>query len=109
MSAPRAILVFTLAGLAGYDFTVAELEAEGAGQARDIGVDGLAWAAEEVEACARSLGPAWRSSPRASVRPARRPIAAGADYLAVGRPIIAAPYPRAAVAIVAEIAAERAA
>src|SRR5258708_32309061 len=33
---------------AGYDFTVAELVAERAAQARDIGVDGLVCSAEEV-------------------------------------------------------------
>src|ERR1043165_6386970 len=33
---------------AGYDFTVAELVAERAAQARDIGIDGIVCAAEEV-------------------------------------------------------------
>ena len=38
---------------AGYDFTVPELVAERAAQARDIGVDGLVCSAEEAAAPAR--------------------------------------------------------
>ena len=45
---------------AGYDFTVAELVAERAAQARDIGVDGLVCSAEEAASCAPSSAPAWR-------------------------------------------------
>ena len=103
---------------AGYDFTVPELVAERAAQARDIGVDGVVCSAAEASALRPILGRAM-----VLVTPGIRPvgaesgdqkrivtpsaaIAAGADYLVVGRPIIAAPDPRAAAeAIVAEIAA----
>jgi len=102
---------------AGYDFTVAELVAERAAQARDIGVDGLVCSAAE----AATLRPLVGSS-MALVTPGIRPagaesgdqkrimtpaaaIAAGADYLVVGRPVIAAADPKAAAqAIIAEIA-----
>jgi orotidine-5'-phosphate decarboxylase len=103
---------------AGYDFTVPELVAERAAQARDIGVDGLVASAAEAEMLRPTLGPGM-----VLVTPGIRPavadaddqkrimtptaaIAAGADYLVVGRPIVAAPDPKAAAeAIVVEIAA----
>ena len=103
---------------AGYDFTVPELVAERAAQARDIGVDGVVCSAAEASALRPILGRVM-----VLVTPGIRPvgaepgdqkrivtpsaaIAAGADYLVVGRPVIAAPDPRAAAeAIVAEIAA----
>jgi orotidine-5'-phosphate decarboxylase len=103
---------------AGYDFTVSELVAERAAQARDIGVDGLVCSAAEVA----QLRPLVADG-MVLVTPGIRPegadkgdqkrittpgaaIAAGADYLVVGRPIVAAPDPRqAAESIVAEIAA----
>jgi orotidine-5'-phosphate decarboxylase len=103
---------------AGYDFTVPELVAERAAQARDIGVDGLVCSAEE----AGNLKPII-SNGMVLVTPGIRPadtekgdqkrvmtpsaaIAAGADHLVVGRPIVAAPDPKtAADAILAEIAA----
>jgi len=103
---------------AGYDFTVPELVAERASQARDIGVDGVVCSAAEASALRPILGRVM-----VLVTPGIRPvgaepgdqkrivtpsaaIAAGADYLVVGRPVIAAPDPRAAAeAIVAEIAA----
>jgi len=103
---------------AGYDFTVPELVAERAAQARDIGVDGLVCSAEE----AVRLRPLLRPS-MVLVTPGIRPpgaaagdqkrvmtpaaaIRAGADYLVVGRPIVAASDPKAAAeAIVADIAA----
>jgi len=102
---------------AGYDFTVPELVAVRAGQARDVGIDGLVCSALEVETLRPLLGPGMLL-----VTPGIRPadadvgdqkrvttpaaaIAAGADYLVVGRPVIAAPDPKAAAdAIVAEIA-----
>jgi len=102
---------------AGYDFTVAELVAERAAQARDIGVDGLVCSAEEAAALRPLVGRGM-----ALVTPGIRPagadsgdqkrimtpaaaIAAGADYLVVGRPVVAAADPKAAAqAIVAEIA-----
>jgi orotidine-5'-phosphate decarboxylase len=106
--------------VAGYDFTVPELVAERAAQARDIGVDGLVCSAEEVAKVRGIVGASF-----ALVTPGIRPagadpgdqkriatpaaaIAAGADYLVVGRPIIAAADPKAAAAaIVAEIAAAK--
>jgi orotidine-5'-phosphate decarboxylase len=103
---------------AGYDFTVPELVAERAAQARDIGIDGLVASAEEATTLRPLLGPGM-----VLVTPGIRPsgadagdqkrvmtpaaaIAAGADYLVVGRPIVAASDPKAAAeAIVAAIAA----
>lgn len=102
---------------AGYDFTVSELVAERAAQARDIGVDGLVCSGAEVERLRGIVG-----SDMLLVTPGIRPadadagdqkrimtpsaaIAAGADYLVVGRPILSAPDPKAAAEeIVAEIA-----
>jgi orotidine-5'-phosphate decarboxylase len=102
---------------AGYDFTVPELVAERAAQARDIGVDGLVCSAEEA-ANLRSIVGTKLSLVTPGIRPAgaeagdqkrimtpSAAIAAGADYLVVGRPIVAASDPKAAAeAIVAEIA-----
>src|SRR6185312_5330798 len=100
---------------AGYSRTVAALAAQRAAQARDIGMDGLVCSAEEVASLRIIAGPGM-----ALVTPGIRPagadkgdqkrvmtpaaaIAAGADYLVVGRPIMAAADPKAAAsAIVAE-------
>jgi orotidine-5'-phosphate decarboxylase len=102
---------------AGYDFTVPELVAERAAQARDIGVDGLVCSAEEAVRLRGLIRPSM-----VLVTPGIRPagagagdqkrvmtpaaaIRAGADYLVVGRPIVAAADPKAAAeAIVADIA-----
>src|ERR1700681_4381174 len=103
---------------AGYDFTVPELVAERAAQARDIGVDGLVCSAEEALRLRALVGPgmalvtpgirpagAERGDQKRIMTPAAA-IAAGADYLVVGRPVVAAADPKAAAqAIVAEIAA----
>jgi orotidine-5'-phosphate decarboxylase len=102
---------------AGYDFTVFELVAERAAQARDIGVDGLVCSGEEAAAL-RPIIAAGMVLVTPGIRPAgaeagdqkrimtpAAAIAAGADHLVVGRPIIAASDPKAAAdAIVAEIA-----
>jgi orotidine-5'-phosphate decarboxylase len=102
---------------AGYDFTVSELVAERAAQARDIGVDGLVCSPEEA-ATIRPIASAGMVLVTPGIRPAgadkgdqkrtmtpAAAIAAGADYLVVGRPIVAAADPKAAAAaIVAEIA-----
>jgi orotidine-5'-phosphate decarboxylase len=103
---------------AGYDFTVPELVAERAAQARDIGVDGLVCSAEEAIRLRSVIRPSM-----VLVTPGIRPagaaagdqkrvmtpaaaIRAGADYLVVGRPIVAAADPKAAAeSIVADIAA----
>ena len=102
---------------AGYDASVRSLAASRAAQARAIGVDGLVCSAEEAANLRTIAGPKmalvtpgirpagaasgdqkWIMTPRAA-------IAAGADYLVVGRPILAASDPKAAAqAIVDEIA-----
>ncbi len=101
---------------AGYDFTVPELVAERAAQARDIGVDGLVCSAAEA-ASVRPIVGAGLALVTPGIRPAGTAagdqkriatpslaISAGADYLVVGRPIIAAADPKAAAeAIVEEI------
>jgi orotidine-5'-phosphate decarboxylase len=102
---------------AGYDFTVTELVAERAAQARDIGVDGLVCSAEEA-ARLRTVASAGMVLVTPGIRPTgaasgdqkrimtpAAAISAGADYLVIGRPILEAPDPKAAAdAIVAEIA-----
>jgi orotidine-5'-phosphate decarboxylase len=101
---------------AGYGFTVPELVAKRAAQARDIGVDGVVCSGEEaaklrpiVGAKLKLVTPGIRPTGAAAgdqkriMTPAAA-IAAGADYLVVGRPIVAAADPKAAAqAIVAEI------
>jgi orotidine-5'-phosphate decarboxylase len=101
---------------AGYDFTVGELVGERAAQARDIGIDGLVCSAEEA-AKLRGIATAGMVLVTPGIRPAgaasgdqkrimtpAAAIAAGADHLVVGRPILEAPDPKAAAeAIVAEI------
>src|SRR5215468_11162944 len=102
---------------AGYATTVAELAARRARQARDLGVDGLVCSQEEVANLRRIVGvgmtlvtpgirPAGSSAgDQKRVATPASAIAAGADYLVVGRPIIAAADPKAAAeAIVDEIA-----
>jgi orotidine-5'-phosphate decarboxylase len=102
---------------AGYDFTVSELVAERASQARDIGVDGLVCSAEEAHNLRSIVGPgivlvtpgirpagADSDDQKRIVTPSHA-IMAGADHLVVGRPILEASDPKAAaVAIMKEIA-----
>jgi orotidine-5'-phosphate decarboxylase len=103
---------------AGYSTGVDALVARRAQQANDLGMDGLVCSPEEASPLRLALGPEMLF-----VTPGVRPvgaaygdqkrvatptqaIAAGADYLVVGRPVTAAPDPKAAVeSIVAEIAA----
>jgi orotidine-5'-phosphate decarboxylase len=101
---------------AGYDFTVPELVGERAAQARDIGIDGLVCSGEEA-GLLRSIVGAGMVLVTPGIRPAgaeagdqkrimtpAAAIAAGADHLVVGRPVVAASDPKAAAdAIVAEI------
>jgi orotidine-5'-phosphate decarboxylase len=105
---------------AGYRFPVRDLVPHRAQQAKALGIDGLVAAASEAEELRRSLGP-----DMILVTPGIRPagdmagdqkrvatpaaaIAAGADYLVVGRPITQAADPRAATeAIQHEIATAR--
>jgi orotidine-5'-phosphate decarboxylase len=106
---------------AGYDATVKALAVARAEQARILGIDGLVCSPEEAASLRAVAGGAM-----AIVTPGIRPagsesgdqkrimtptaaIAAGANYLVVGRPIIAAADPKAAAqAIVAEIAQQAA-
>lgn len=99
---------------AGYDLTVSELVAARAAQARDIGVDGLVCSPAEATAVRPIIGGKLKL-----VTPGIRPagadagdqkriatpsaaIATGADYLVVGRPIIAADDPKAAAEQIVE-------
>ena len=105
---------------AGYELGVGELVAARAEQARDIGIDGLVCSGEEA-ANLRPLVGANMLLVTPGIRPAgaesgdqkrimtpTAAIAAGADYLVVGRPILEAPDPKAAAeAIVAEITRAR--
>jgi orotidine-5'-phosphate decarboxylase len=106
---------------AGYDFTVSELVAERAAQARDIGVDGLVCSAAEATNLRSIVGPRMvlvtpgirpagaSSDDQKRIMTPSAAIAARADYLVVGRPILQARDPKgAAETIVAEIAAARA-
>jgi orotidine-5'-phosphate decarboxylase len=106
---------------AGYDASVKTLVAARTAAARRIGVDGLVCSPEEA-AGVRAIAGAGMVLITPGIRPAgaaagdqkrimtpAAAIAAGADYLVVGRPIVAASDPRAAAeAIVAEIAREAA-
>ena len=105
---------------AGYELGVGELAAARAEQARDIGIDGIVCSGAEATMLRPVVG-----AGIALVTPGIRPagaatgdqkrvmtptaaIAAGADYLVVGRPILEAPDPKvAADGIVAEIARAR--
>lgn len=101
---------------AGYRFGVSDLVEARALQALSLGVDGLVCSGEEA-ATVRGIVGAQMALVTPGIRPAGsavgdqkrvmtpgRAIAAGADYLVVGRPIVDASDPKAAAdAIVAEI------
>ncbi|MCP3462168.1 orotidine-5'-phosphate decarboxylase [Bradyrhizobium sp. CCGUVB23] len=102
---------------AGYRLGVSELVEARAQQAQVLGVDGLVCAPEEAGSLRKIVGhqmnlvtPGIRPAGAATGDQKRimtpgRAIAAGADYLVVGRPIVEAADPRAtAEAIQAEIA-----
>jgi orotidine-5'-phosphate decarboxylase len=102
---------------AGYRLGVSELVEARAQQAQVLGVDGLVCAPEEAGALRKIVGhqmdlvtPGIRPAGSASGDQKRimtpgRAIAAGADYLVVGRPVVEAADPKAtAEAIQAEIA-----
>jgi orotidine-5'-phosphate decarboxylase len=102
---------------AGYTMSVGDLVAQRARQALEAGIDGLVCSPEEVKNLRAIVG-----DRLALVTPGIRPtgsdagdqkriatpssaIASGADYLVVGRPVVAAADPKAAAeAIIAEIA-----
>jgi orotidine-5'-phosphate decarboxylase len=101
---------------AGYDMGVSELGIVRASQARDAGIDGLVCSAAEAANLRDIVGPdLLLVTP--GIRPAGsaagdqkrimtpgKAIAAGADYLVVGRPVVDAEDPKAAAEqIVAEI------
>src|SRR6478609_4691311 len=101
---------------AGYRFTVSDLVEARAQQAQVLGVDGLVSSPEEAASLRKIIGhqmqlvtPGIRPAGSASgdqkrIMTPSRAIAAGADYLVVGRPILEARDPKAAAeAIVAEI------
>lgn len=102
---------------AGYRLDVGGLVELRARQAREIGIDGLVCSAEEAARVRGIVGPGM-ALVTPGIRPAgaaagdqkrvmtpARAIAAGADYLVVGRPIVEAADPKAAAdAVVAEIA-----
>ena len=101
---------------AGYSHSVQDLVRLRAEQAREIGIDGLVASAAEAAALRSKISSMLLVTP--GIRPAgdaagdqkrivtpKAAIAAGADHLVVGRPILAARDPQAAAeTIVAEIA-----
>ena len=101
----------------GYALGVDELVADRAKRAHDLGLDGIVCSAEESSALRLLVGndmvlvtPGIRpagsehADQKRVVTPANA-IAAGADYLVVGRPITSAPDPQAVAAtIIADIA-----
>lgn len=101
---------------AGFRFGVSDLVEARALQAQALGVDGLVCSGEEA-ATVRGIVGAQMALVTPGIRPAGsavgdqkrimtpgRAIAAGADYLVVGRPVVEATDPKAAAgAIVAEI------
>jgi orotidine-5'-phosphate decarboxylase len=103
---------------AGYAYSVADLVERRAAQAHEAGLDGLILSGREVSAVRARFGrdmilvtPGIRLAGAAAADQKRTmtpaaAIAAGADYLVVGRPVARAGNPReAAEAIIAEIAA----
>src|SRR5471030_425642 len=102
---------------AGYRLGVSDLVEARAQQAQVLGVEGLVCSPEEAHGLRRIVGhqmnlvtPGIRplgvsAGDQKRIMTPARAIAAGADYLVVGRPVLEAPDPKAAAdAIVAEIA-----
>src|SRR5206468_8396283 len=102
---------------AGYRIAVSDLVEARAQQAQVLGIDGLVCAPDEAASLRRIVGhqmalvtPGVRPAGAASGDQKRimtpgRAIAAGADYLVVGRPVVEATDPKAAAeSIQAEIA-----
>ena len=86
--------------------------------AREAGLDGCVASPQEIGALRLAMGPGWiivtpgirpgggakRPDDQMRIATPRRALAAGADYLVVGRPITGAPDPAAAArAILAEL------
>jgi orotidine-5'-phosphate decarboxylase len=89
-----------------------------AGMAREAGLDGCVASPQEISPLRLAMGPEWiivtpgirpssgakRPDDQIRIATPRRALAAGADYLVVGRPITGAPDPAAAAsAILAEL------
>src|SRR6201997_3519090 len=102
---------------AGYRLGVSDLVEARAQQAQLLGIDGLVCSPEEVAALRKLVGhqmhlvtpgirPAGTTTgDQKRIMPPARAIAAGSDYLVVGRPVVEAADPKAvAEAILAEIA-----
>jgi orotidine-5'-phosphate decarboxylase len=101
---------------AGYSSSVKDLVQKRAEEAREIGIDGIVASAAEAADLRKKIGSMLLVTP--GIRPAgdaaggqkrivtpKDAIAAGADHLVVGRPVLSASNPKAAAeAIVAEIA-----
>ncbi|MEW6437271.1 MAG: orotidine-5'-phosphate decarboxylase [Pseudomonadota bacterium] len=105
---------------AGYRFPVRDLVPHRAQQAKALGIDGLVAGASEAAELRRNIGPdvilvtpgirpaGGEAGDQKRVATPAAAIAAGADYLVVGRPITEAADPRAAAeAIQHEIATAR--
>ncbi|MGP0059311.1 MAG: orotidine-5'-phosphate decarboxylase [Beijerinckiaceae bacterium] len=103
---------------AGYGLGLRDLVARRGEQVKEAGIDGLVLSAEEVAAARKALGPDMilvtpgirpagaEKGDQKRVKTPYEAIAAGADYLVVGRPISEAADPRGtAQAIIAEISA----
>jgi orotidine-5'-phosphate decarboxylase len=100
--------------VAGYKTGVSETVALRAKQARDLGIDGLVCSAEEAVALRAIVGkdmslvtPGIRPVGAATgdqkrVMTPAKAIAAGADYLVVGRPIVEDENPRTAAASIVD-------
>ena len=101
---------------AGYKLDVGALVAQRATQARAAGVDGLVCSAEEAANLRKIVGPKMalvtpgirsagaKADDQKRIMTPAKAIAAGADYLVVGRPVVEAADPKAvAEAIIAEI------
>jgi len=98
---------------AGYKAGVSDLVAMRAKQARDLGIDGLVCSAEEAAALRQVVGkdmvlvtPGIRpagadAGDQKRIMTPAKAIAAGADYLVVGRPIVEAADPKAAASAIA--------
>jgi orotidine-5'-phosphate decarboxylase len=113
---PRLLGVTVLTSLAQADLqtlgigrSVEEQVLSLAGQAEDAGLDGVVASPREAEVIRRNLGPglllvtpgiratAAETDDQRRIATARDALQAGADYIVVGRPILRAPDPVAAV------------
>src|ERR1700759_3463266 len=101
---------------AGYRIGVADLVEARAQQAQVLGVDGIVCSPEESAALRKVVGHhmrlvtpgirpgGWATGDQKRIMTPARAIAAGSDYLVIGRPIVEAADPKAAAeAVVAEI------